>query len=184
MASAFADPGAGVAFGPVDGLDHVPGPPGVHLRPGPAPIENWAYAHGASMAIRVAAAREVGGFDERLGPGTGTHGEEADIVVRLAAGGWTARIADAPVVTHLEWRDESQSRANLLVYERGAGAWLGAGMRRDPRRVAKVLVLRLRYQAELWGNRRTRGWSFGPRTTAAFLGGFARGLTYRPRRWL
>jgi GT2 family glycosyltransferase len=186
MAAAVgSDERVGVAFGPVAGLDHAPGgsaPP--RIPPGPAPIENWNYAHGASMAVRRTAAVDVGGFDERLGPGAPTHGEEADLLLRMAASGWKCVVADAPPVTHLDWRDAAETQANLLVYERGAGAWLGVGLRRDPRRVAKLFVLRLRYQAGLWTDRRSRGRWYGPRTTAAFFGGVLRGLTYPPRRWL
>jgi GT2 family glycosyltransferase len=136
------------------------------------------------MAVRRAAVFDVGGFDERLGPGAGVHGEEGDLVVRLASRGWECVIAAAPAVSHASWRSEAERRANLFVYQRGAGAWLGAGMRRDPRRVTKLLLLRLLHQAHLWRNHREHGWLFGPQTTAAFLAGLARGLTFAPRRWL
>lgn len=185
MAGAVAQSGVGIAFGPVEGLDAAPGgAAAARLPPGPAPIENWNFAHGASMAVRTDAVRDVGGFDERLGPGRPTHGEEADLVVRLAARGWGCVVADAPAVTHLPWRDDRARLDNLLVYERGAGAWLGAGLRRDPRGIAKLFVLRLWHQFGLWRDRGSRGPWFGPRTTVAFLAGVLRGLTYRPRRWI
>jgi GT2 family glycosyltransferase len=186
MAAPFAaDAGVGIAFGPVEGLDHVPGGSApVRIPPGPAPIENWNYAHGASMAVRRAAAFDVGGFDERLGPGAPTHGEEADLLLRMSAAGWGCVVADAPAVTHLDWRSAEETLTNLAVYERGAGAWLGVGLRRDPRHVAKLLALRMRYQAGLWTDRRNRGRWYGPRMTAAFFSGLLRGITYRPRRWL
>ena len=185
MAGAFIDAGVGVAFGPVEGLDAAPGGTSApRLPPGPAPIANWNYAHGASMAVRRAAVVDVGGFDQRLGPGARTHGEEADMILRMADSGWTTVIADAPAVAHLAWRSPTESRANLVVYERGAGAWLGDGLRRHPRRVAKVFALRLVYQLGLWRDRRTRGIWYGPRMTVAFFGGLLRGLTYAPRRWL
>jgi GT2 family glycosyltransferase len=185
LASAFAGPRVGVAFGPVVGLDGAPGgsaPP--RIPPGRAPIENWNYAHGASMAVRRVAVVDVGGFDERLGPGAPTHGEEADLVLRMAEAGWECTIADATPVSHPRWRDPSASRANLVVYERGAGAWLGVGLRRHPRGVAKIFVLRLLYQVGLWKDRRTRGAWYAPEMTVAFLRGLLRGLTYPPRRWL
>ena len=186
MAAAIASEArVGVAFGPVEGLDHVPGGSApVPIPPGPAPIENWNFAHGASMAVRRTAAVDVGGFDERLGPGARTHGEEADLLLRMAASRWTCVVADAPAVKHLDWRDATETLANLVVYERGAGAWLGVGLRRDPRRVTKLFVLRLRYEAGLWTDRRRRGRWYGPRMTVAFFGGVLRGLTYPPRRWL
>src|SRR3546814_18359204 len=82
------------------------------------------------MALRRHAAIEVGGFDERLGPGAPLHGEEHDLVLRLYEAGWQGVVADAPVVEHLDWRDDSERLANLLVYSRGAGAFLGAALRR------------------------------------------------------
>lgn len=185
MARPFADPAVGVAFGPVRGLTGVAaGPPHPVVAPGPAPVELWNYAHGAAMAVRASAVVEVGGLDERLGPGAVAHGEEADLVLRLAARGWSCVVADAPPVAHLEWRDEEQTLRNLMVYERGSGAWLGAALRRDPTRGLKVLALRLLYQVALWRHPADRGWWFGPRTSVAFLRGMARGLTFEPRRWM
>jgi GT2 family glycosyltransferase len=179
-------PRVAVAFGPVLGLTSLPGGrPAARLAPGPAPQENWAYAHGASMAVLRSSLFDVGGFDERLGPGSATQaGEEADLVVRLVEQGWACVIADAPAVTHDDWRDTKQTLANLVVYEQGAGAWLGAGLRRSPARSVKLLLLRLRYQAQVWTDGRDRPRYLGPRTTAAFLTGLARGLTYKPRRFL
>ena len=185
MAAVFSNPRVGVAFGPVEGLDSAPGgtdPP--RYTAGPAPIANWGYAHGASMAVRRAAAVDVGGFDERLGPGARTHGEEADMILRMADSGWSCVIVEAPAVTHIEWRNPAESRANLTVYERGAGAWLGAALRRHSRGLAKIIVLRLHYQIGLWSDRRTRGFWYAPRMTIAFIGGLVRGLTYAPQRWL
>jgi GT2 family glycosyltransferase len=185
MTAPFSDQRVGVSFGPVNGLDAAPGGTAApRLPPGPAPIANWNYAHGASMAVRRAAVVDVGGFDERLGPGARTHGEEADMILRMADSDWTCVIADAPAVAHLGWRNPAESRANLVVYERGAGAWLGAGLRRRPRRVAKLFALRLLYQIGLWKDRQTRGIWYGPRMTVAFFGGLLRGLSYPPRRWL
>ena len=184
MVAAFADPEVGVAFGPVRGLTEVPGGEGAPVvPPGPGPLENWTYAHGASMAVRRDALLDVGGFDERLGPGASAAGEEADLVVRLAAAGWRSVVADAPLVRHVGWRDAAQETANQLVYERGAGVWIGAGLRRDFRRIAPLARLRLRYQRGMYEDRRTRGLLFGPRTSVAFGAGIIEGLRMPPRRF-
>ena len=184
MVSAFEDVEVGAAFGPVRGLSAVPGPPAPRVPPGPAPIEHWLYAHGAAMAVRRSALLEIGGFDERLGPGADAHGEEGDVVLRLREQGWTCRIADAPAVEHQDWRSEAEEARNLVVYERGGGALVGAALRRAPRASIKVFMLRLKYQAHLWTEPRRRGRSFGPRTAAAFAGGIWYGLRLEPRRWL
>jgi len=184
MVSAFGDPEVGAAFGPVRGLSAVPGPPAPRLPPGPAPIEHWIYAHGAAMAVRRSALFDIGGFDERLGPGAGAHGEEGDVVLRLRERGWACRISDAPVVEHQDWRSEDEEARNLLVYERGGGALIGAALRRALRSSMKVFLLRLEYQAHLWTEPRRRGWMFGLRTTVAFARGVWYGLRLRPRTWL
>ncbi len=180
MAAPFADPSVGVTFGAVTGLSGVEGAPQAAPIPGPAPAVTWDYANGAAMAVRRSAVLAVGGFDERLGPGAPVHGEEHDIVLRLQEAGWDVRIADAPVVEHLEWRDERETRQNLLVYSRGAGAFVGAALRRSPRRWARTAVRRARYQLALWPHGRTEGWTFGPATTWAFVAGVAHGLRLAP----
>ena len=176
MVAAFDDPAVGVAFGPVSGLSRVPAsvPPPM-LAPGPAPPELWNFAHGASMAVRRSAIVEAGGFDERLGAGTVIKGgEEADVVLRMVARGWTGALAAAAPVQHLDWRDDDENARNLLGYQRGSGAYLGAGLRRAPVRTTKTLLLRLAHERPLWRDRATRGAGFGPRMTLAFAGGLAR----------
>jgi polysaccharide biosynthesis protein PslH len=185
MSRPFANPVVGATFGRVLGLSAAPGSSLPAIPPGPAPPELWFYAHGASMAIRTEAIADVGGFDERLGPGTPAgSGEEHDLVLRFAARGWTCEIADAPPVDHLGWRDSDQSMRNLLAYQRGSGTYLGTGLRRDAGRALKRLLLRSRYEPVWWDDRRTRGWRFGPRMSLAFARGLLDGLRLRPRRFL
>ena len=168
--------------GPVRGLSGVRSVDVPPLAPGAPPAVTWEYANGAAMAVRRRAVLDLGGFDERLGPGAPVHGEEHDLVLRLQEAGWQARIADAPPVRHLDWRDEPETRRNLLVYSRGAGAFLGAALRRAPRRNARLLVRRARYQASLWRHADAEGAAFGATTTWAFVRGLARGLLLRPMR--
>ena len=184
MAAPFRDPNVGATFGYVEGLSGVRGVQYRSVPPGPVPSESWAYANGAAMAVRRSALLEIGGFDERLGPGAPVHGEEHDVVLRLQEAGWRVEIADAPTVHHLEWRDEEATRANLLVYSRGAGAFIGLALRRHPRRWARTAVRRARYQAHLWSHRGVEGRWFGPATTVAFARGLVHGLRLRPKRWL
>ncbi len=180
MAAPFDDPAVGAVFGDVVGLSGVRGVDVPPLAPGQPPAVTWEYANGAAMALRREAVLALGGFDERLGPGAPLHGEEHDLVLRLQDAGWSVRIADAPPVRHLDWRDEGATRRNLLVYSRGAGAFVGAALRRSPRAGARLLARRARYQASLWRHAGAEGPTFGPATTAAFVQGLARGLTLRP----
>jgi hypothetical protein len=136
------------------------------------------------MAVRRDALCAAGGFDERLGPGAAVHGEEADLVLRLAEHGWTCEVADAPAVEHLEWRDLAQSAANVRVYQRGSGAYLGMGLRRDFRRSAKLLLLRARHELVWWQRPRTKGWRVGPAMSFAFAKGVVAGTRMPARRFL
>jgi len=181
MAAPFSDDErTAIAFGPVVGLTHLPGEPVEGPPPGDAPFVTWTYAHGASLAVRRAACLSVGGFDVRLGPGAPAHGEEHDLLLRLREGGWRAVIADAPPVRHLDWRDDAQTLANLLVYERGSGAFLGAALRRAPRATLPLLDHRLSYQRALFTAGHQRDRAFGPRTLASFAGGLLYGVRLRP----
>lgn len=183
MVRAFEDPSVGIAFGSVKGLSHAPGARApVAGPPGEAPRITYAYAHGAAMAVRASALRAVGGFDERLGPGAKAYGEEHDLVLRLREAGWRVVIADAPTAEHLEWRDDHAELRTALVYERGAGAFVGSAIRRNPRHGARQLLWRLRYLGRVW--RGPSGRRFALRAATAFAGGVAYGIRLRPRRFL
>jgi GT2 family glycosyltransferase len=183
MVAAFDDPTVGIAFGHVVGLSRVPGSTASPApSPGEAPEPTFTYAHGAAMAMRTSALRDVGGFDERLGPGAPAYGEEHDVLLRLRERGWRAVIADAPAAEHLEWRDDEDNRRTALVYERGAGAFIGSAVRRRPRSGARHLAWRLRYLRQYWWQPGLR--RFAARGTVAFVGGLAYGLRLRPRRFL
>lgn len=181
IASEFEDPKVGAAFGHVRGLTTPPGfEEPLRLPPGEAPLETWEFAHGAAMAIRAVALREIGGFDERLGPGASAHGEEHDVVLRLRSRGWRVVVSGAPPVHHLDWRSEQENRDNALLYERGGGAFIGAAIRRSPKDGIGLLRRRVGYQRMLIRAER----SFGYRALPAFGRGLLFGLTLKERNWL
>jgi GT2 family glycosyltransferase len=184
MARPFLERGVGIAFGPVRGLSSTPASKPTSPPPsGPATAEAWVHAHGAAMAISRRAALDVGGFDERFGPGTQIGaGEEADLLARLEAAGWRAWTADAPVVDHVEWRTAQQELKNALAYERGGGAWVGAALRRGPLLARRRIELRLRYQVGHFRSGASR-W-FAARALLAFAAGVVAGLRLAPRRFL
>ena len=181
MADPFLEPDVGIVFGAVEGLSRLPGSAPQAPTPGPATPDMWRFSHGAAMAVRRSAAFDVGGFDERLGPGTTQHGgEEADLLLRMRSAGWRCFAADAPPVRHVEWRSEAEHLENLLVYERGAGAWVGAALRRGAPSAARSILTRLRYQSELL----RRPDVFALRAERAFGRGLAAGLRLKPTRFL
>lgn len=55
---------------------------------------------GANMAFRTSALKQVGPFDERLGPGAGGHEEETEMSHRLRSAGFRIGYAPAAVVYH------------------------------------------------------------------------------------
>jgi glycosyltransferase involved in cell wall biosynthesis len=79
--------------------------------------------HGANLAVRRAALHAVGGWDERLGPGTRWPGaEDKDLLLRLLAAGHSAGYRPDPVVRHVQWRTRTQALRTELGYGRGLGA--------------------------------------------------------------
>ena len=127
----------------------------------------WVIGHASNLAARTSALRAIGGFDERIGPGSGgtVAGEDADVIVRLLRRGTVVSGTGDPV-RHVEWRTEAENEANLVAYEEGAGVWIGKALREDPRRTWSLLRERLDMQ-------KVRGNSGHRR---AFLRGLANGL--------
>lgn len=180
LVAPFDDPQVAIAFGPVRGLSHLDGEEDHGPAPGEAPFVTWTYAHGASFAVRRSALAAIGGFDERLGPGAPAHGEEHDVLLRIRERGWRAVIADAPAVEHLAWRDATETTTNLLVYERGAGAFIGAALRRNWRDGWPLLKHRLGYERQLVADRRGTERRFAGQAVRAFAGGVVYGLRLKP----
>ncbi len=92
----------------------------------------WEVGTGGNMALRVAAARAVGGYDERLGAGTeGAAGEDLEIIHRLLRSG--ALLAFDPDVIVLHGLVTAQRRlATRRSYGFGMGAFAGMWVRSDP----------------------------------------------------
>ncbi|MCW2615290.1 MAG: hypothetical protein JWN08_2284 [Frankiales bacterium] len=81
------------------------------------------YGHGANCALRRNLLERVGGFDERLGPGTpGRAAEDADLLRRALAAGARGRYEPAAVVVHQQWRTRGQALRLSFEYGRGATA--------------------------------------------------------------
>lgn len=89
---------------PAEDPDKVAGPMSVYLD---LPIsdhgENVTDVRGvlgANMAFRAAAIRQVGPFDERLGPGAGGHEEETEMSARMRRAGFRIGYAPKAIVYH------------------------------------------------------------------------------------
>lgn len=85
--------------------------------------------HGANLAVRRSALEIVGGWDERLGPGTSWPGaEDKDLLLRLLAAGCAVGYRPDPVVRHLQWRTRRQALKAEAGYGRGVGALAVKGL--------------------------------------------------------
>jgi hypothetical protein len=128
------------------------------------------------MVARRRALLEVGGFDERIGPGSGgiEAGEDADLIARLLRRGCVLASGTGTPVRHADWRTDTESAEVLEAYERGAGVWIGASLRARDRMAVHLLRARLAMV-------RRRGREVGAARLAAQLGrGLVAGLRLRP----
>jgi GT2 family glycosyltransferase len=103
--------------------------------------------HSANMAIRRAAFQAVGGFDERLGPGTRFRAaEDNDLFDRLFAAGFEGRYEPDVLGWHEQWRSRRELVKLEWSYGVGTGARL-AKLARSDRSRAKVV-----WADDLWAN--------------------------------
>jgi len=87
------------------------------------PFSPGLYGIGANFAVHAGAARQVGGFDDALGPGTPTRGgEDGEFMVRLVLAGHV--VAYEPAV--LVWHHHRSSSHELHVQQSGYAVGLGA----------------------------------------------------------
>jgi mycofactocin system glycosyltransferase len=96
-----------------------------------APGSRVGYVPAATIVCRVAALREVGGFDEEL-----RFGEDVDLVWRLQAAGWRCRYEPTSVVTHRARASFAGWMKQRFQYGRSAGALA----RRHPGALAPLRV--------------------------------------------
>lgn len=108
-----------------------------NLRSQPPPTRLFPFTppFGASnnLAVRTTGLRSIGGFDERLGPGTPTRGgEDLDLLTRLLLTGGTIVYRPDAVVRH-EHRDTvGELREQLFTYGAGNTAVLTKWALRRP----------------------------------------------------
>jgi glycosyltransferase involved in cell wall biosynthesis len=117
-------------------------PLGVRLDLAAAPVDrDSAGTLGGSnnFAARVAALAAVGGFDERLGPGTWlAAAEDLDLLDRLLLAGYRGRYEPAALVRHEQWRDRGGVLRVEWAYGKGQGARLSRLRRTDRERAARI----------------------------------------------
>jgi GT2 family glycosyltransferase len=121
-----------------------------------------------NLLVRRSALERIGGFDERLGPGTWpAAAEDLALFDRLLAAGCTGRYEPGALVVHEQWR----SRGELVRLDWGYGK--GQGARLALLRRLAAPAARRRLKAELWdaglvtaAHDLRRRYEFGALTTA------------------
>jgi len=78
---------------------------------------------GSCMAVRVAAWRKIGGFDDQLGAGTElASAEENDLCMRMLLAGFTVAETPSASVIHHGYREGADLDTLIAGYMRGSGA--------------------------------------------------------------
>jgi GT2 family glycosyltransferase len=132
----------------------------------------------ANLGVRRSALVDVGGFDERLGPGTWTRAaEDLDLLDRLLAAGYEGAFVPSAAAVHDQWR----SRRQLVALDHGYGIGLGARLLLLYRRGQRGR-LRAVLRDAVWSGTVVTGWRdaragyrLGTLLALARLAGVARG---------
>ena len=104
------------------------------------PCSPWQIGNGCNMAFTRGALRQVGPFDERLGPGTPCRGaEEADLLYRLLKLDLPVVYSPRPLVYHRQWRGPAQQLALAYDYGVGVGAFATKHLQSGDARAARTL---------------------------------------------
>jgi GT2 family glycosyltransferase len=156
-------PAPGAVTGPVLPLgDGSPDTFAVSLRESTTPTDHlgrvipWSVGTGGNFAARVPVLRSCGGWDERLGAGSGGQaGEDAELFYRLLLAGALIRYEPAAVIRH-EWQTRERRRATRWSYGYGVGAMCGLWLARRDAYALRMLVSfsRLHLRPLLGGLRR------------------------------
>ena len=89
------------------------------------PYRMGRVATGANMSFRTDALRRIGGFDERLGPGTlARGGEDLDAPIRVLADGGLVAFEPAAIGWHADRFDDRPFSAHMYTYGVGLTAFL------------------------------------------------------------
>jgi len=123
----------------------------------------------ANMAVRKRALADVGGFDERLGPGTwAMAAEDLDLFDRLFRLNYPGMFEPLALAEHEQWRSKPQLLALDWGYGKGMGirlAKLWTWDRRRARRLTKEVLVTQGVRSVVQDLR--QGYEFGALTVAA-----------------
>ncbi len=141
---------------------------------------------GPNIALPRAVMLEIGGYDERMGPGTRfPAAEDHDLSLRLLDAGCEVRHVPAAVVLHRGWRSRRERVLLHWKYGRGVGAFYAKHASLRDRHVLRLALREVRIRL----HSAVRFARSSPRTTilelvslgALFTGGLEWTLRYRMR---
>ena len=139
------------------------------------------FGTGANMAFRLAAIRELGGFDTALGAGAPTHGgEDTDIFSTLLLDGRRIAYWPAALLWHSHRSTHEELRSQLYGYGVGLTAYYAAVVSRHPLHAFRLLALAPRAMREVLGSGGVRAESFGESFPADLLAANRSGLVRGP----
>lgn len=141
----------------------------------------WDVGSGNNFALRRTLFLDVGGCDERLGPGSpGRGGLDMDLFYRLLRAGAHVRYEPSVRVYH-ERKSLDERMARRVPYGFGMGACCALWLRQGDRYSLRVLASWLRLRLRLLLRALVRGRATGVREELLVLAGTARGLGYGAR---
>jgi GT2 family glycosyltransferase len=114
---------------------------------------------GNNMAFRRALFEQIGGFDERLGPGARAHAaDDSELLYRALRAGHTLAYAPDALIYHHSWLDARAFQRHRYGYFVGAGLFLTDYALRGDRMALWLLLRRLRWEcaALAWDGARRR----------------------------
>lgn len=153
------------------------------------PTMLWPYTCGAvgsgvNFSARTAVLRRLGGFDTRLGPGTGTTGgEDLDLALRLLLDGGQITYEPRALLRHQHRRDPDILQQQIFSYGIGAVAMLTKWWLAD-RRLRRLVLTRLGRIARLSVTPPRAERSAGKPAPRSLLLWQLRGYLLGPLRWL
>ena len=124
------------------------------------PVEPDRLGFGAHMVLKVSTFRELGGFDERLGPGTSLMGaEDIDYSYRLLKA--RKRVVSTPAiwVLHHQWRRQQDLPRDFYRRNVGHAAFCAKHLRRGDRYAWRLFAIQVMGDAKMLASgARRRSW--------------------------
>lgn len=98
------------------------------------------FGTGGNMAWRIEVIRRLGGFNERLGPGTPSlGGEDGALLLKLILAGYRLGVEPSAMVYHTHLRTDAELMREVRSYGVGVAALLTATVMSDPRRLVQLI---------------------------------------------